>query len=321
MSDNVAHALSGAGGGIISMLLTYPLNTISSRLQVQHTTGNKAYQSSLDALKKIIDTEGLAGLYSGLDSALLGIAVTNGVYYYFYEWSKAGFERRSKQNAVSTLESIISGTIAGAATVLITNPIWVVNTRMATRKHSIDENDEEDGRKPKPLNSIQALNNILKEDGLLSLWQGVVPALILVINPVIQYTVFEKTKNSLEKFRSLGSLDHFFLGAFSKLVATSITYPYIVIKSRMQLRQSSDDSIRYDSVFDGLRKIIKREGVQGLYKGIQSKLLQSVLTAAILFMAKEALFEYTLRLLHTLRPNFRPKQKFNLNKVNVQRSG
>lgn len=302
------------------MLLTYPLNTISSRLQVQHTSGSKSYQSGIDALKKILNTEGLAGLYSGLDSALLGIAVTNGVYYYFYEWSKAGFERRSKQNTISTLESIISGTVAGAATVLITNPIWVVNTRMATRQHSIDESDDE-GRKSKPLNSIQALNNILKEDGILALWQGVVPALILVINPVIQYTVFEKAKSSLEKFRSLGSLDHFFLGAFSKLVATSITYPYIVIKSRMQLRQSSDDTIRYDSVFDGLRKIVKREGIQGLYKGIQSKLLQSVLTAAILFMAKEALFEYTLLLLHTLRPNSRTKQRIDQNKIDVCRSG
>jgi len=302
MSDNVVHALSGAGGGIISMLLTYPLNTISSRLQVQHTSGLKPYNNTLDTLKKIIEDEGLSGLYSGLDSALLGIAVTNGVYYYFYEWSKAGFERRSMQPNVTTIESIISGAIAGAATVLITNPIWVVNTRMATRKHSLDEADDEQ-KKTKPLNSFQALMDILKEDGPLALWQGVVPALFLVINPIIQYSVFEKTKSTLEGFRDLGNLDHFFLGAFSKLVATSITYPYIVIKSRMQLRQSNDDSIRYNSVFDGLRKIIKKEGVQGLYKGIQSKLLQSVLTAAILFMAKEALFEYTLRLLNGLRPN------------------
>lgn len=96
----------------------------------------------------------------------------------------------------------------------------------------------------------------------------------------------------------------------------------------MQLRQSnSDDNIRYVSVFDGLRKIVNREGIQGLYKGIQSKLLQSVLTAAILFMAKEALFEYTLRLLNSLRPQsggrpgfIRPKQGFNANQVNVRRS-
>ncbi|KAJ9089701.1 hypothetical protein DSO57_1010198 [Entomophthora muscae] len=300
MSDNIAHALSGAGGGIISMFLTYPLSTISSRFQVQTSNEEKSW-STIVALKKIIKEEGVLSLYSGLDSALIGVAVTNGVYYYFYEFSKSVFEKNSKQKGVSTFESMVSGAIAGAATVLITNPIWVVNTRMATRKHSLDDSDDPELKQKSPISSFQALKGIFIEDGPFALWQGVVPALILVSNPIIQYAVYEKAKATVERSRSLGSFDHFILGAFSKLVATSITYPYIVIKSRMQLRQSSDDNVRYSSVLDGVRKIIKREGVSGLFKGIQSKLLQSVLTAAILFMAKEALFEYTVRLLNGLR--------------------
>jgi adenine nucleotide transporter 17 len=62
----------------------------------------------------------------------------------------------------------------------------------------------------------------------------------------------------------------------------------------MQLRQTSG---RYNSVMDGIRKIINDEGFKGLYKGISSKLLQSVLNAAFLFMCKEALFKYTLQLI------------------------
>jgi adenine nucleotide transporter 17 len=65
----------------------------------------------------------------------------------------------------------------------------------------------------------------------------------------------------------------------------------------MQLRQSSQESARYKSTWDGLQKIIANEGYSGLYKGITSKLLQSVLTAAFLFMYKEALFKYTVILL------------------------
>ena len=63
----------------------------------------------------------------------------------------------------------------------------------------------------------------------------------------------------------------------------------------MQLRQS--ESARYKSTWDGFRKIIANEGYGGLYKGIASKLLQSVLTAAFLFMYKEALFKYTVAFL------------------------
>jgi adenine nucleotide transporter 17 len=37
---------------------------------------------------------------------------------------------------------------------------------------------------------------------------------------------------------------------------------------------------------------LKEEGIQGLYKGVGSKLLQSVLTAAILFAVQRRLYEF-----------------------------
>ncbi|RKP09012.1 mitochondrial carrier domain-containing protein, partial [Thamnocephalis sphaerospora] len=193
--------------------------------------------------------------------------------------------------------------VTGAATVIITNPIWVVNTRMTTRKDSIDE-----GNTPGTSHTRRTIMRILREDGPLAFWQGVVPALILVINPIIQYTVFEQTKNRLAASRRLQGWHFFLLGAISKLAATSITYPYIVVKARMQMKQSSsNDETRYKSVTDGFRKIVKNEGVAGLYKGIHSKLLQSVLTAAFLFYYKEALYKYAVVLLIVfgLRPSKR----------------
>jgi len=78
-SDNVAHALAGAGGGLLSMALTYPLITLSTRAQVE---SKRAQLSTLDAARRIIKREGVSGLYAGLDSALFGISVTNFVYYY-----------------------------------------------------------------------------------------------------------------------------------------------------------------------------------------------------------------------------------------------
>lgn len=78
-SDNVTHALAGAGGGLLSMALTYPLITLSTRAQVE---SKKSSMSTMEAAKAIIDREGISGLFAGLDSALFGISVTNFVYYY-----------------------------------------------------------------------------------------------------------------------------------------------------------------------------------------------------------------------------------------------
>ncbi|PIA15233.1 mitochondrial carrier [Coemansia reversa NRRL 1564] len=302
MSDNVAHALAGAGGGIISMAVTYPLLTVGTRLQVQRNNNDEtAYIGNMDALRKILSQEGIAGLFSGLESAVFGAAVTNGVYYYFFEAVKAAFERASKRKSMSTVESMISGAIAGSMTCIITNPIWVVNTRLTVkqkRQRAVTNGaSDSDSQKEATPSTLQAFTEIIKEDGVLSLWQGLIPALILVINPIIQYTAFEQLKNRIERIRKLGSLDFFLLGAISKLCATGVTYPYVLIKSRMQLKQSKNENERYTSLVDGLRKVIAQEGIAGLYKGIESKLVQSMLTASLLFMSKEALFTYTVKLL------------------------
>ena len=131
MSDNVIHAISGALGGAASMAITYPLITLSTRAQVNVKS---QHVSAVEAIKRTLDKDGIQGLYSGLSSALFGITLTNGlgtrafkinlmknkgIYYYWYEWTKSGFERAAavntplKKKALTTTESMIAGLIAG----------------------------------------------------------------------------------------------------------------------------------------------------------------------------------------------------------------
>lgn len=63
MSDNVAHALAGAGGGVLAMSLTYPLVNISMRSSVQAKEASGKPVSQLAVAKKVIKEEGVAGLY------------------------------------------------------------------------------------------------------------------------------------------------------------------------------------------------------------------------------------------------------------------
>nr|CDI52651.1 related to peroxisomal membrane protein PMP47B [Melanopsichium pennsylvanicum 4] len=147
------------------------------------------------------------------------------------------------------------------------------------------------------------MQKIIKEEGPLALWKGLGPALVLVINPVLQYTAFEQLKNWVVKSRlaksnggkvSLSDWDFFWLGALSKLFATGLTYPQIVIKSRQHAGSSKGAST---NIWTAMTEIVQREGIAGLYRGIFSKLLQSVLTAAILFASKERVFNITKTLI------------------------
>ena len=64
-----------------------------------------------------------------------------------------------------------------------------------------------------------------------------------------------------------------------------------VVKSRLQAGAAYASN--YKSSLDGLLTILQEEGVGGLYKGIGSKIVQSVLTAAILFAGQRRIFEIT----------------------------
>ncbi|OJJ53991.1 hypothetical protein ASPSYDRAFT_50761 [Aspergillus sydowii CBS 593.65] len=288
-SDNIAHALAGAGGGILSMVLTYPLITLSTRAQVE---SKRAQSSTIDAIRRIVQREGIIGLYSGLESALFGISVTNFVYYYWYEWTRSAFERTAEKagrsKKLSTVESMIAGAIAGSATVLLTNPIWVINTRMTARKSAEDDPSLPGGPKKQPASTFGTLMELLQKEGPAALFSGVLPALILVINPILQYTIFEQLKNIVERRRRMTPKDAFYLGALGKILATSITYPYITVKSRMHV--ASKDGPK-ESLNGSLKRIINEEGYTGLYKGIGPKVTQSAITAAFLFAFKDVLYD------------------------------
>lgn len=186
-----------------------------------------------------------------------------------YEFSRAFFQRTTKKTQLSTLESMAAGALAGSATVLLTNPIWVVNTRMTARERESNDGlptkEGEAPRKTKAPSTIATLMKIVREDGPLRLFAGVLPALVLVINPILQYTIFEQLKQAVEKRRKVTATDSFLMGALGKLAATSITYPYITVKSRAHVASKDGPQMGMTAT---LKKIYKEEGVGGLYGGM-----------------------------------------------------
>jgi adenine nucleotide transporter 17 len=223
-----------------------------------------------------------------------------------------------QRSRLSTLESMAAGALAGSATVLITNPIWVVNTRMTARKAETSEpllptkegEVPTNAEKKRAPNTLSTFLKIIREDGAARLFAGVLPALVLVINPILQYTIFEQLKQVLEKRRKVTARDSFLLGALGKLAATSITYPYITVKSRAHVATGEGR----EGMTASLKRIVREEGVAGLYggmfllitdlymphanscsPGIAPKVTQSVLTAAFLFAFKDILYDATIK--------------------------
>ncbi|KAM2638544.1 hypothetical protein EV1_022898 [Malus domestica] len=144
MSNAVANGLAGAGGGIIAQIITYPLQTVNTRQQTERVSkqsfANSKRLGTLVQILQVIRSDGWGGLYSGLKPSLLGTAASQGIYYYFYQVFKNKAEaiaiaRRAKGRGDGTIGMfswLLVAAFAGSLNVLLTNPVWVLVTRMQT---------------------------------------------------------------------------------------------------------------------------------------------------------------------------------------------
>ncbi|KAF5203915.1 Peroxisomal nicotinamide adenine dinucleotide carrier [Thalictrum thalictroides] len=321
MSDALINGLAGAGGGIIAQLITYPLQTVNTRQQTDRDPKKtKRKLGTIEQMCQVVKYEGWERLYGGLTPSLVGTAASQGVYYYFYQVFRnkaeaVALKRFNKGNGDGTVgmfSSLLVAAISGCVNVMMTNPIWVVVTRMQTyRKASTKEKptrslsniSEDDVQisavEPPPFGTGHAVQEVYDEAGILGFWKGVFPTLIMVSNPSIQFMLYETLLKKLKARRALSvkgnsgvtALEVFLLGAVAKLGATVVTYPLLVVKSRLQARQvtDGDKKLQYKGTLDAILKMIRYEGFYGFYKGMSTKIVQSVLAAAVLFMIKEEL--------------------------------
>lgn len=325
MSDALISGLAGAGAGIVAQLITYPLATVNTRQQTDRNSKKmKKTIGTIEQMCQVVRQEGWDGLYSGLAPSLFGTAASQGVYYYVYQIlrnrAETGALERKKNGigdgSVGMFSSLLVAALSGCVNVLLTNPIWVVVTRMQTHTRKDKDNhtklvasqDEISVVvEPPPYGTSHAIQEVYGEAGISGFWNGVFPTLFMVSNPSIQFMLYETLLKKIRKRRAssdkgandVTALEIFLLGAVAKLGATVVTYPLLVIKSRLQAKQDigADKRHQYKGTHDAMMKMIRYEGFHGFYKGMGTKIVQSVLVAAILFTVKEELVRGVRRLL------------------------
>lgn len=77
------------------------------------------------------------------------------------------------------------------------------------------------------------------------------------------------------------------MAASSKIFATVCTYPYQVIRSRLQNQRL--DNIIYHGVIDTIRKVYAKESFSGFYKGLAPNIIRVLPGTCITFAVYEGL--------------------------------
>jgi len=302
---SLEHLTAGILGGLSSTLILHPLDLLKVRFAVSdgQSSIKKNYRNISNAFSTIVREEGVRGLYKGVTPNCLGAGTAWGLYFLFYNSVKKRMLDSNQQQHLGPIKHMFAGACAGALTTTITNPIWVVKTRLCLQYGQISaatttvptssgpnlSNVKEILPESKRyLGTWDALKKVYKYEGVSGLYRGYIPGLLGVSHGAVQLAAYEEmkkmylTRHNLPSDHNLGTMQYLTCAALSKLLAASITYPYQVIRARLQ-----DQHVNYDGVLDVVRKTWRYESYQGFYKGFSAYLLHVTPNICIVFFVYE----------------------------------
>jgi solute carrier family 25 folate transporter 32 len=95
---------------------------------------------------------------------------------------------------------LLSAAEAGSVVCVLTNPVWLVKTRLQLQGPAHGTHQPYTG-------FYDALRSILKEEGWRGLYKGLGPGLVLVSHGALQFMAYEEGRKLLIAYRSQKSTD------------------------------------------------------------------------------------------------------------------
>ncbi|RYP30646.1 hypothetical protein DL767_006146 [Monosporascus sp. MG133] len=301
-SESQFNALSGAVGGFASGIATCPLDVIKTKLQAQggfvpvskgrHVGHRKVYRGLVGTAKVIWREDGIRGLYRGLGPIILGYLPTWAVWFTVYNKSKVWMTQQDIHN--KTFINFWSSIIAGASSTIVTNPIWVIKTRLMSQSSTSSGYNRHMSVFPRSGNTptsrpsihspwhyrstLDAARKMYSSEGIGSFYSGLTPALLGLSHVAVQFPAYEFLRRKFTG-KGMGEMDdgnqsHWFgvlaASIMSKILASSATYPHEVIRTRLQTQRRPAPGVEY---LQGLGISPESNGAKGSipepkYKGI-----------------------------------------------------
>ncbi|CAM9016606.1 hypothetical protein WICANDRAFT_76973 [Wickerhamomyces anomalus NRRL Y-366-8] len=267
--------LSGLTAGFITTTVTHPLDLLKIRLQLDISS-----KTHIEALSKIFkgfqnSASPTKEIYRGLPLNLIGGSSAWAIYFGSYRVFKDLLHDETLLDAnLESWQYLISAFSAGSFTAVLTNPIWVLKTRiLSTSKIAPGAY----------IGVIDGFKRVVKEEGILGFWKGLTPSLMGVSQGALQFTMYDTLKYRFRGDDGLGKLkvyEYIIMSCVSKITATLMVYPCQVLKSRLQDYESITKRKTVKQVVEGIWRL---EGIGGFYKGVVPNIIRVLPATCITF--------------------------------------
>ncbi len=213
--------------------------------------------------------------------------------------------------------NIVSSSLSGFLSRVLFHPIDTAKSRIQASVNNYNYK-----------NTQEALIGTMRQSGVKGLYRGLGAALIGGIPGTCMYlTGYETCKAYMVERNFSPFLAYICSGMFAEVFCCAIFVPVDVIKERLQVYQpplaaaaskgapstasssSSSASVTYTGSIDAFKKILRHEGIRGLYKGYFATIFSFGPYSSIFFLSNEKIKE--LILTSTATPNTTKEVSFS----------
>lgn len=277
-------AMAGASGGTIKTL-TAPIERIKLLIQTQDAnplirSGEvPRYTGIVNCGSRIISEQGFKSFWRGNGANVLRYIPQQAFNLSFKDLLKRIFPKYNPKTEFPMFfaTQLASAGIGAAGSLTICYPLDFARTRLAS----------DVGGGKKTFNGIfDCISKTVKASGALGLYNGFGAS----VGGVVAYRGMQlgcfDTINSMNPYQRdlgvMGILAGFAAGMFSLAAAMPLSYPFDTIRRRLQMESEKPMNERiYKTTVNGVRVIIKQEGITALYKGLAANMVRGAGAAMV----------------------------------------
>ncbi|XP_066534247.1 mitochondrial glutathione transporter SLC25A40 isoform X2 [Hoplias malabaricus] len=238
------------------------------------------FNGTLDAFVKIIRMEGIKSLWSGLPPTLVMAVPATVMYFTCYDQLCAVL--RMKMGNQAEKAPLLAGAIARVGSATLISPLELIRTKLQSERQSYKE-----------LSAV--IRSSVRAEGWLALWRGLGPTLLRDVPFSAMYWYnYEKGKVLLCQYKSSEPTVTitFIAGAVSGSIASIVTLPFDVVKTRRQvelgeLQARNQLAQASPSTYNVMKRIVGENGIKGLFAGFMPRLIKVAPACAIMISTYE----------------------------------
>lgn len=321
LSPQIAsYFIAGGVAGAASRTVVSPLERLKIIQQVQPQNADGQYRGVWRSLVRMWKEEGFQGYMRGNGINCLRIIPYSAVQFTTYEQLKKWFTANGTKQ-LDTPTRLMSGALAGITSVCTTYPLDLVRSRLSIATASIPVQSaapravtagqpalssayhtSATTSAAKPVATVfskadltmwgMTLKVMREEGGLRALYRGLVPTAMGVAPYVgINFASYEALRGVITPPGKSSVSRKLACGALAGSISQTLTYPFDVLRRKMQVTGMNALGIKYNGALDALQSIVRTEGIRGLYRGLWPNLLKVAPSIATSFFTYELVKE------------------------------